>query len=59
MVVPELVLERPLGGLVLGDVILERRQRAAQLGVTGLPKMHWVPSSLPLRPGRVGAPHLA
>src|SRR5882762_2016939 len=44
MVVPVLVVERRLGGLVLGHLVLPRRQRAAQLGVAWLPEVHRVPS---------------
>src|SRR2546422_8769277 len=46
VVVPELVCERALGGVVLGHLVLQRSQRAPQLGVAWLLEMHRVPSLL-------------
>src|SRR3989454_10493086 len=46
VVVPELVCERPLGGVVLGHLVLQRSQRAPQLGVARLLEMHRAPSLL-------------
>src|SRR4029077_2657493 len=44
VVVPVLVVERRLGGRVLGHLILPRCERAAQVGVARLPELHRIPS---------------
>ena len=59
VVVPEVVVERPLGGLVLRDLILQRRERALELGVARLSKLHGIPSFLTRHSGCVRAPHFA
>src|SRR2546426_6206779 len=44
MVVPVLVVKRRLRRVVLGDVVLQRRERLPQLRVTRLPEFHRGPS---------------
>src|SRR5256885_8159870 len=47
VVVPVLVVERPLGRVALRHLVLQRRERAPQVAVARLLEVHGMPSSRP------------